>query len=256
MGPSSTFPAGSSAIVVPDTSTIPWTWGGSTGTVGFKVLRTDGATRRLTRLVSFPAGWQSAAKAHYKDCEEGRFLIAGDLAADELKRVTALSYRFRPARVVHGPSETSLSGALCVGHYAPPDQVHESASGRPAGYVWRGEFPLDGSGPTGTLDVAEVDLPWQDLPGVPAARWKVFRHDPASGSRTLLVELEPGAEPSGFFRAQSGPASEIFVLSGELWIGNERLREHGYAYLPAGVAGPAQHRSPGGGVVICWLNGV
>lgn len=52
------------------------------------------------------------------------------------------------------------------------------------------------------------------------------------GASTSKIVLPPSFEaPSGIFTADL----EIFVLSGELQLGEWKLRKHGYSFIPAGV---------------------
>jgi len=78
------------------------------------------------------------------------------------------------------------------------------------------------------------DAGWQ-IPGTPAnglpgKRRLLTWND--CGASTSRVELPPQFKvPAGIFTADL----EIFVLSGEIQLGEWRLRKHGYSFIPAGV---------------------
>jgi hypothetical protein len=73
------------------------------------------------------------------------------------------------------------------------------------------------------------------------ARARTLSHDHQNGAATDLVSFPSGWSVGvGYFSADI----EIFVLEGQLQIGPYRLKQHSYAYIPAGVCcGPWKAQS-------------
>jgi hypothetical protein len=83
--------------------------------------------------------------------------------------------------------------------------------------------------------INERDLAWRPLEAAglpPGAEAKLLSRDAASGAVSLMARL-----PAGWRNAAGHHASdmEIFVLSGAVKIGDRRLIERCYSYVPAGV---------------------
>ena len=83
-------------------------------------------------------------------------------------------------------------------------------------------------------------LAWQQfaVAGLPSGEYKLFSLDPVSGARTQITRVPAGWKaPTGYHTR----GREIFLLSGDLTIGDDRMTKYSYAYYPAGYAyGPAQ----------------
>lgn len=101
--------------------------------------------------------------------------------------------------------------------------------------------------------VQTQQLPWEPCPWeYPAAgaRMKVLSLDAGNGACSLILELPPGwsAPPRAL-----AVAEEFLVLDGEFTLGDRRLAQDCYGYLPAGTArGPAA--SAAGAVLLAFYD--
>lgn len=74
------------------------------------------------------------------------------------------------------------------------------------------------------------DLSWTQLP-YPGIRAKVLHHDPETGDRAALIELEQGAR----YPLHDHPGGEhVLMLEGELKAGGQILRAGQYMHTPSG----------------------
>ncbi len=100
----------------------------------------------------------------------------------------------------------------------------------------RGDLPI-GRPHTEFIQSTELELqPWQ-VSGITANAYaRTLSRDPGTGAATELVNFPAGwSAPIGSFSTNI----EIFVLDGHLKIGSYRLKQHSYAYIPAGIcSGP------------------
>jgi len=99
--------------------------------------------------------------------------------------------------------------------------------------------------------VAVDELPYSFIASLPGVRAKLLTGDTRtrqSGSRVMIPadwEFSSGASP--------GLSVEIYVLSGELSVGEYSLTEGGYVYIPSGSTGLPM-RSDDGAVVLYFLD--
>ena len=94
-------------------------------------------------------------------------------------------------------------------------------------------------------------LEWQEgtpLPGREDSAWKLLSRDPDLGEVSAIVRLAPdwsGAVTPDF-------QEELYILEGDLAIGDAPLRRDGYFRVPAGV--PHRWSTANGAVVLVMLN--
>ena len=68
---------------------------------------------------------------------------------------------------------------------------------------------------------------WQPSKAADGVSFKTLRRDDVTGGLTVLLRFEPGAR----FPAHRHPAGEeVFVIDGQVKIGNERLQQGDYLY--------------------------
>lgn len=87
------------------------------------------------------------------------------------------------------------------------------------------------------IQSSEVESHVWQISGIAAkAQARTLSRDPGNGAATELVNFPAGwSAPTGYFSTDI----EVFVLDGHLQIGSYRLKQHSYAYIPAGVcSGP------------------
>ncbi len=104
-----------------------------------------------------------------------------------------------------------------------------------------------------TMFIQAQALPWMaDAAafGRPLANYRVLSQDAATGAATLLIRYPPGWHaPPGLM----GATEELFVLDGELQIGDERYGHYAYACLPPHLPRGAAH-TRGGAVVLTMFD--
>ncbi len=97
-------------------------------------------------------------------------------------------------------------------------------------------------------------LPWQasDLTAIrPGVQCKTLSRDPDTGASTQIARYpDKFAQTSGQVLTV---AEELFVLDGEITLGEQHFHPHCYAYLPAGYKRPALTST--GAVVLTMLTG-
>jgi len=110
-------------------------------------------------------------------------------------------------------------------------------------------------GRPGFVDTYDSEtLPWQRLsiPGMPAGmQARVLSRDEKRGAVSLVTYLPIGwkHEARGYHQADE----EIFLLEGDLTIGDQKLTKYSYTFIPAGMAhGPVSTRQ--GAVMVHWFN--
>jgi hypothetical protein len=88
------------------------------------------------------------------------------------------------------------------------------------------------------------------IEGLPDAEFKLLSLDVKTGARAQITRFPPGwRQPVGYYNTNN----ELFVLSGDLTIGDDRMTKYSYAYYPAGlVVGEA--RSESGATVLHWMD--
>jgi hypothetical protein len=87
--------------------------------------------------------------------------------------------------------------------------------------------------------------------GIQEANFKLLSYDPSSRARSQLTNLPPGySRPAGYHNS----SVEIFVLEGDLAIGEKKMSKYSYAYYPAGYAQGPMH-SDYGATFIEWWDG-
>jgi len=99
--------------------------------------------------------------------------------------------------------------------------------------------------------VQPEELGWQQfaIAGLPDAEYKLLSLDPVSGARSQLTRVPAGwKRPQGYHRS----GREIFLLSGDLTIGDDRMTKYSYAYYPAGYAQPEAHSEHGAEFLDWW----
>jgi len=99
--------------------------------------------------------------------------------------------------------------------------------------------------------IQPVQLGWEPfrIPGVPDAEYKLLSIDPVSGARSQLTHVPAGwTRPKGY----QSSGREIFLLSGDLTVGDDRMTKYSYAYYPAGYAQPEAHSEHGAEFLDWW----
>lgn len=91
------------------------------------------------------------------------------------------------------------------------------------------------------------------VPGFRGSQYKVLSLNTDNGASSLKVRFDGGfaREPGLSYSDQ-----EIFVLDGELQVGDERWVKGHYAFVPAGVALPAIRSSSGAEALVMFNDGV
>lgn len=87
------------------------------------------------------------------------------------------------------------------------------------------------------LNVAEIEFRRLDYALAEGGRLQELTFDDANGASHVVLSFPPGwrNEDRGYFTA----GMDVYVLSGDVAVGNERLTRSSYSYLPAGmVVGP------------------
>jgi hypothetical protein len=97
------------------------------------------------------------------------------------------------------------------------------------------------------------DLKWQryEIPGVPAGiAAKILSRDDRRGALSLMIYYPNGwKNVAGYNDADQ----ELFVLEGDLTIGDQKLTKYSYTFIPAGMSqGPVSTRQ--GAVVLTFFN--
>jgi Domain of unknown function (DUF4437) len=109
-------------------------------------------------------------------------------------------------------------------------------------------------GRPGFVDIYSVELvPWQrlDIAGLPKGlQAKMLSRDAKRGAVSLLTYLPIGwKHEKGYHNADE----EIFLVEGDLTIGDQKLTKYSYTFIPAGMAhGPVSTRQ--GAVLVHWFN--
>ncbi|HXN21751.1 MAG TPA: cupin domain-containing protein [Candidatus Dormibacteraeota bacterium] len=127
----------------------------------------------------------------------------------------------------------------------------------PAGYATEGRKAATSQFQTapGFVDVSSLDLlPWQDVDFSGTAKGmktKILSRDEKRGAVTLLTyaPMRYVDQERGYHTADE----DIFVLEGDLTIGDQKLLKYSYTFVPAGmVHGPVSSR--GGALFLEWFN--
>ncbi len=94
--------------------------------------------------------------------------------------------------------------------------------------------------------INQQDLPWEEfrVQGVATGiKAKTLSRDPKTGAVSLLLYYPPGWRSQADSNYHSGD-EEIFVLEGDLTIGERTLADRCYSFIPAGMAhGPISSRN-------------
>jgi len=111
---------------------------------------------------------------------------------------------------------------------------------------------MEGRAKIGFVGWVQPDqLGWEPfrIPGLPDAEYKLLSIDPASGARSQITHISAGwKRPKGY----QNSGREIFLLSGDLTIGDDRMTKYSYAYYPAGYAQPEAHSEHGAEFLDWW----
>ena len=87
------------------------------------------------------------------------------------------------------------------------------------------------------------------IAGVADAEFKLLSFDDTTKARSQITRLPAGwSQSMGYYNTNE----EIFVLSGELTIGNTKLTKYSYAYYPAGFAGGGRNSTTGATILHWW----
>jgi len=101
---------------------------------------------------------------------------------------------------------------------------------------------------------SEEGLSWKPLtiPGMPlGSEAKLLSQDDKLGALSLLSYLPIGSRTEA--RGYRNADEEIFLLEGDLTIGDQQMTKYSYAFIPAGVVrGPSSTRQ--GAVFLQWFN--
>src|SRR5262249_15198778 len=94
--------------------------------------------------------------------------------------------------------------------------------------------------------INQQDLPWEEFQvnGVASGlKAKTLGRDPKTGAVSLLLSYPPGWRSRANRNYRSGD-EEVFVLEGDLTIGERTLTDRCYSFIPAGMAhGPISTRN-------------
>jgi len=99
--------------------------------------------------------------------------------------------------------------------------------------------------------IAVDELPDSFIAGLPGVRAKLLTGDTRTRQSGSRIRIPPDWEFSS--GASPGLSVEIFVLSGELSLGEYSLTEGGYAYVPSGSTGLPM-RSDNGATILYFLD--
>jgi len=99
--------------------------------------------------------------------------------------------------------------------------------------------------------IAVDELPDAFVAGLPGSRAKHLSGDPRTQRASYRVQLP--ADWSFTTGASPGQSVEIYVLAGEIQLGEFSLTEGGYAYLPPGLSG-LQMESSDGALLLYFLD--
>ncbi|CAN5839001.1 hypothetical protein BH18ACI4_BH18ACI4_01670 [soil metagenome] len=87
------------------------------------------------------------------------------------------------------------------------------------------------------------------ISGVADAEFKLLSFDDTTKARSQITKFPAGwSQASGYYQTNE----EIFVLSGEMTVGDVKMTKYSYAYFPAGNARGPRHSSTGATVLHWW----
>jgi hypothetical protein len=228
----------------------------------------EGSTRRID-LIDVKPGYRDLTNAYHDSVEEC-LVLTGEVSLDGEGHFVAGDYFWRPAGFVHAAATEVGFRALLL--FQGDDEAEHSGRNsrriRPDEDAGTNQLDRSGPevvvGPRGWVRTSTWTLPWIPGPVWSRAReqqlaeWdlerldaKVLSENPVHGGQSVLLRLAPGFRgPAGAL----GATLDLYVLEGELLLGDDRLTEGAFLHLPAGATDP-ERSSPHGAIVAVWTDG-
>jgi hypothetical protein len=234
-----------------------------------KTLFHDPETTRRFDLVRLDGGYGDITCAYHDSVEEC-YVLDGEVHLEGEGSFDAGGYFWRPPGWVHAARTANGMTALLMLQGEDPDEGSFRTSRRIRLSSEAGSNPLRTAedplfvGPRGWVRTHDRHLPW--LPGAVYARtqgtveaWDLGRLDVRvlsanafSGGQSIVLRLHAGYADAA---ASVGNARiDVFVLAGDLHLGDEALHTGSYARIPAGVPMPPVH-SDGGATLFVKIDG-
>ncbi|MFN8535658.1 MAG: hypothetical protein U0556_19135 [Dehalococcoidia bacterium] len=225
-----------------DTTTADWTDSPTGSGVRRLRLSYDPESGAFSQLLSTPAGFAVPEKPHFADSDHEVFLVAGEFAFDLVHPLQEGDYLYRPVGAVYGDGEHSETGGIqLISFGREAVKVHLEDPPTP----WPGEYLIDQTWTTRKTRpcfVRSTDLPWRPsslgygieekrlrgVPGEPSVTDGPSNHSPWAADAAFLLRIPAGYR--GPFPLWSGFLIELFVLSGEATIDEERWQRGGYTF--------------------------
>ncbi len=214
-----------------------------------KRLSEDSDTGALTFYLELPVNWQGGGVAHYHTCSEEVYVLAGDVTLNGRDYLRDGAYLYRPAGIVHGHQEGSVSGCRLIiktDRALDFNYVQEPAASEE--YVL--EPSEDGRPHILHLNTQLMDWRWQ---AAGQARYgvKALSQDRRTGASTRLLRFPAGW--SGNFRMSGAASWEWFVIAGDLRLDdNTRFVTDAYSVRPAGGGEQAFVRAAAPTDLLLW----
>jgi len=90
---------------------------------------------------------------------------------------------------------------------------------------------------TKLVETAQIE--WQPT-ATPGVHYKLLRSDRETGTQTVLLKFDPGAQ----FPSHNHPGGEeLYVIEGEIQVGRDHLNAGDYLYTPPGGKHPASSKT-------------
>lgn len=214
-----------------------------------KTLAGDEQTGAMLNFLDIPKGWRGGGIAHYHHAFEEVLILEGSVTLGAGRYFVKDDYFYRPAMVVHGHDEKSDEGCIALVRSDGPlalNLVHEPSE--------PDEYPLAQEDPRGhVLQLPVENVAWQTQDGFPP-EWQVrpLSHDPASGARTVMVQIPAGWSSDAAIPLNADYAA--FVLDGVIDADGDVLEAEHFVRGPAGTGPTGPAKSESGARLLFWFD--
>lgn len=231
-----------------ETAKLDWQPIGTHG-LRCKRLAYDEATGGMFNYLDIPEGWHGGGIAHYHQAFEEVYILSGSVTLGAGRWFVEGDYFYRPAMVVHGHDEQSITGSLALVRSDGPlalNLIHEPAE--------PDEYPLEDKDPRGHVLQRPVEsVAWQTLDGFPDSwEMRLLSHNVQTGALSAMARIPAGWMSTGPIDHQA-PWS-AYVIEGILQAGDTILVTGDFADGQAGTGPIGPSSSESGATLLLWFD--